>query len=225
MNRTASASNPSRVNGSPRQRKEVTQRVLVVSEGTVTEPAYFNLLRRELEPRLGLAIKVQPKENANAKRNTDPLSIVNECKRLRDKDRQENSGSARDVLPFVACFAIVDVDDYDKGNSSPLKRAAKLAEEENITLLITNKKFETWLVWHSDQAVQPKPESRALSKQCEDLRLFSGKKRKKLSSDFPITNYDQAVTRAMKTEHVKAGQVGQNPSSAMPVFFQMLERL
>lgn len=171
MNRTASASNPSRVNGGPRQRKEVTQRVLVVSEGTVTEPAYFNLLRRELEPRLGLAIKVQPKENANAKRNTDPLSIVNECKRLRDKDRQENSGSARDVLPFVACFAIVDVDDYDKGNSSPLKRAAKLAEEENIT------------------------------------------------------NYDQAVTRAMKTEHVKAGQVGQNPSSAMPVFFQMLERL
>lgn len=222
MTRKSSNSRPSRILKKKKQPTEITKRVLVVTEGTVTEPAYFKLLRREIEPRLGLTIKVQPKENTSAKRNTDPVSIVKECAKFKDDDLERSRSSKGDVHPYKACFAIVDVDDYDQGNPPPLTQAAQLATANDIYLLITNKKFESWLIWHNDKDVTPKQESREVSKQCENLNLTSGKR---LAPQFPVGNYPQAINRAKKARSVAAGQIGPNPSSAMPLFFEILEEL
>lgn len=222
MTKKSSKSRPSRIHNKKKPPIEITKRVLIVTEGTVTEPAYFNLLRREIEPRLGLTIKVQPKESTNAKRNTDPVSIVKECVKIKNGDQAKSRSSRGDIHPYKACFAIVDVDDYDKGNPSPLTQAARLAVSNDIHLLITNKKFESWLIWHSDEHVTPKQGSKEVSRQCESLKLISGKR---LAPQFPIYNYPQAIERAVNVRSVAAGQIGPNPSSAMPLFFKILGQL
>lgn len=222
MTKKSSSSRPSHILKEKKKPTEITKRVLVVSEGTVTEPAYFKLLRREIEPLLGLTIKVQPKENTNAKRNTDPVSIVKECARFKNDDLERSRSSKGDVHPYEACFAIVDVDDYDQGNPPPLTQAAQLAIANDIYLLITNKKFESWLIWHSVKDVTPKRESKEISKQCESLNLISGKR---LAPHFPVANYPQAIERAKRIRSVAAGQIGPNPSSAMPLFFEILKKL
>ena len=100
--------------------------------------------------------------------------------------------------------------------------AAQLANSNDIYLLITNKKFESWLIWHNDKQVTPKQESKEISKQCESLKLISGKR---LAPQFPIDNYPEAIKRAKSARSVAAGQIGPNPSSAMPLFFEVLEKL
>jgi hypothetical protein len=123
----------------------------------------------------------------------------------------------------VACFAVVDVDDWDSSRnpSSQLNKAIHLAKDNEIQLLISNLKFEVWLVWHLE-GTTPKLTSTELDKQCLHKKILNGKN---LHPDFPLENYKNACIIASRQQKVTPNTKGSNPSSAIPRLFEFLEEL
>ena len=76
----------------------------------------------------------------------------------------------------MACFAVVDVDDWDSSRnpSSQLNKAIHLAKDNEIQLLISNLKFEVWLAWHLE-GTTPKLTSTELDKQCLHKKILNKK--------------------------------------------------
>lgn len=208
------------------RREEVTTRVLVVSEGTVTEPEYFERLKEKVRSEFFIQLIVRPKaatESSSGGRHPDPKHVVQECIRLRDEDLNKHSCD-NDVAPYALCFAVVDVDSYGKKNkvgSSTLEEALKIANKNGIQVIVSNIKFEVWLLWHLSESVPSTPS--VLEDLCRKKRILVRKKH--LATDFPIDNYKEACVRADQRQKVHLHKVGSNPSSAMPRFFEELGRV
>ena len=169
------------------KRQEIRKRILIVTEGAVTEPEYFERLRKIIAPNYAVILDVRPKlrkSRGNRKWKSNPVSVVEECISLRNHDRSQQSSNNTDQEPYVACFAIVDVDDWDSSRnpSSQLNKAIHLAKDNEIQLLISNLKFEVWLVWHLE-GTTPKLTSTELDKQCLHKKILNGKN---LHPDFPL---------------------------------------
>lgn len=206
---------------SNKHRQEAETRVLVVSEGTVTEPQYFESMRSIVRSEYAVQLVVRPKSKGDGW-HSDPLSVVNECIRLKDEDAEKYNG--KDVNPFAGCFAVVDVDHYAQTSvkaKSTLEQALERAQEQGIQVIVSNIKFETWLLWHLGDAVPVS--SSALDSECMKKRAFSGKKQ--IAPDFPYSDYGLAAERADRRQHVKINSIGSNPSTAMPRFFEELSNI
>lgn len=119
------------------------QLILVVTEGTATEREYIERLGQYLRSETST---VRVKTVGVGK---DPLSVVRKAVELRDGNAQPRlrgrkvaaKGSKR--AKYDAVFCLVDVDDH-----ASLPQAITLARQENIGILVSNLKFETWLLWH-----------------------------------------------------------------------------
>lgn len=103
------------------QRREITNRVLVVTEGAVTEPEYFEKLQKFLEPKYQIRLEVKPKltkeGRGNSKWKSDPVHVVHECITLQEKDRQKCNDPANELIPFRECFVVVDVNQWDNNKN------------------------------------------------------------------------------------------------------------
>lgn len=184
-----------------RPKRETARRILVVTEGTKTEPQYVERLNSYLRSRASTAI-VKPVGVGR-----DPLHVVRKCVELRDA--AENGEKAYDV-----CVCLVDVDRHTK-----LTDATVLAEQESILLLISNLKFEAWLRWHAEEKRSPLT-SAQLDRQAEKLNLV---KDKALSPRFPFDAVDRACQIARQADpELRAGRKGPNPSSAVPVLVDLM---
>ena len=115
-----------------RPSREIARRVLVVTEGTRTEPQYVERLNTYLRSKSATTV-VKPVGVGQ-----DPLRVVTKCVDLRDAD-------ARDEKAYDVCVCLVDVDQH-----STLPDAVRLASDEGVILLISNLKFEAWLRWHAE---------------------------------------------------------------------------
>lgn len=224
MTRRAIGVPPSGGRQSQTRRRERKTRFLVVSEGTKTEPQYFERARRYLEEEFAIQVIHQPKlkdgKPRTSSHRSDPVSVVEECIRNRDLDRDRDASARGDILPFARCFAVVDVDQWDEGRDpTNLKQAIKLANKESIELLISNVKFETWLVWHDSKAT-PKQNSEDLSRQAELLGYLD---KKTLTAKFPVQDYQRACKRADSHSRTRACSKGSNPSTAIPRLFDALQ--
>ena len=208
------------------KRQEIRKKILIVTEGAVTEPEYFERLRKIIAPNYAAILDVRPKlkkSRGNRKWKSNPVSVVEECISLRNHDRSQQSSNNTDQEPYVACFAVVDVDDWDinRNPSSQLNKAIHLAKDNEIQLLISNLKFEVWLVWHLE-GTTPKSTSTELDKQCLHNKILNGKN---LHPDFPLENYKNACIIASRQQKVIPNTKGSNPSSAIPRLFEFLEEL
>lgn len=105
--------------------------------------------------------------------------------------------------------------------SSQLNKAIRLAKDNEIQLLVSNLKFEVWLVWHLE-GTTPKSTSTELDKQCLHNKILNGKN---LHPDFPLENYKNACIIASRQQKVIPNTKGSNPSSAIPRLFEFLEEL
>lgn len=207
-----------------KHRPEVTTRVLVVSEGTVTEPDYFDRMKEKIRSEFSVQLTVRPKtDSSSGGRHPDPIHVVRECINLRNEDSRKHSGD-NDVAPYALCFAIVDVDSYgniNKTGSSTLEEALKIAIRNDIQVIVSNIKFEVWLLWHFlDNIPAGKSELDALCRQ--NKILIKGKH---LAKNFPIEKYQEACVRADRRQKVNLHRVGSVPSTAMPRFFEELSNL
>ncbi len=116
--------------------------VLVVTEGTVTEPVYFELLRQNL--RLSVVrIKVQPGDAS------DPRHVIRTAVReAREQTRRGKRGSlgASEPARFDHVWAVVDTDVAVRNGI--WNDVEQLAAANNVKLAHSTPCFEFWLLLH-----------------------------------------------------------------------------
>ncbi len=176
-------------------------RILVMTEGTVTEPAYVEGLQQHLRSRATTA------DVRAVKVGKDPLRVVERCIEHRGADRRKGT-------PYDHYVCLVDVDRH-----GTLERAIARAEQEGILLLISNLKFEVWLRWHASSR-RSVLTSRQLDAELQALGLLAGKR---LSPRFPFPSWEQAHRIAHQADPaLTAGRMGPDPSTAMPVLVDLM---
>lgn len=119
-----------------RQRKvgtrNIQKRVLIVCEGTQTEPNYFEGLRKEFERQVLITI---PRPRAGGKAS---LSLVEYAKILNDKDGE-----------YDEVWCVFDRDlKKENYNQQNFNQAIITAQQNNFKLAISNDAFELWFILH-----------------------------------------------------------------------------
>ena len=185
-----------------RPRREVKQSALVVTEGTVTEPAYVELLLQELrgDALASVDVKTVPV-------GKDPLKVVDAARRHLEKARDAGR-------PYDWCSCLVDVDQH-----ASLADALGRAAAEDIHVVVSNLKFEVWLLWHVDDRRAALTTSE-LDRRVRDAGVAKGKH---LAPSFPVAAYERAEKTARLADPELADRrVGPDPSSAMPFLIELL---
>jgi hypothetical protein len=115
---------------------------LVVTEGTVTEPVYFNLLRRELQLSV-VRIKVQPGDAP------DPRHVIETAAReAKEQERKARKGllGFTDPPRFDHVWAVIDTDvAVRKGFWNDVQQ---LAHARKVGLAHSTPCFQFWLLLH-----------------------------------------------------------------------------
>jgi hypothetical protein len=154
---------------------DVKRRILVVCEGTVTEPAYFNgLVRWQRNPRvkvvsLGLGF--------------DPKSLVAEAHRRVGGGKPKSADP--DDAPFDEAWAV-----FDRDQHTTFDAAIALAERLGVRVATSAPCFELWLYLHFFEA----PGGTA---ECKELGA-------KLSKPAALPGYDKAPDFAKLAPRVPA---------------------
>lgn len=178
----------------------IRKRLLVVTEGTTTEPEYVE----QLQAYLRSAGSTTTVKRVGVGR--DPLAVVRKAISLRDE--------AVDESAYDQCVALVDVDTHQS-----LADAVTLAAANGIDLLVSNLKFEVWLRWHVEDKTS------ALSSEQLD-RLMAATKvlpGKHLHASFDIAKVDDASATARRVwPDLAPGEPGPDPSSAMPYLVDIM---
>ncbi|GAA4685092.1 RloB family protein [Frondihabitans cladoniiphilus] len=188
---------------SGRQKRQTYRRILVASEGEITERQYVERLSQILRTK-GVNVSVTPVHGAS-----DPVSVVEKCMEEREREKR----SRRE--PFDHCVCLVDVDTH-----AHLEDAIDLASANGIQLIITNLKFEVWLLWHVSDSLGERT-SKELDALTKTHSLFH--KDKHLAVDFPFDGVDRATKNAYSADpNLAANRKGPDPSSAMPVLVQLM---
>ena len=192
-------------------------KVLICTEGSKTEPQYFERMGQTIQETYKVSLTVESGKHSN------PVTVVETCINKMEEYSKTNPGSS-----YAKCFVVVDVDHHNLSNGklSQLKKAFRLAKPHGIEVLVSNVKFEVWLLWHvidHDAYL----ESTELDELCESCKILKGKKKKKnIAPDFPFQNWKEACKRANRHgRRVEANSIGENPSSALPRLFEALEAL
>lgn len=177
------------------------QRGLVITEGTNTEPQYFDLLKQEFDREAG---SVFVKAVGVGK---DPLKLLAKAKQLKADARQKGT-------PYDWCCCVVDVDQHET-----LKPCLEQAPRSGIHVVVSNVKFEVWLLWH----VLDKTGSMTghdLDELCKKHKLLDGKN---IANDFPVRNFEQAIITARRLDpELRDCRKGVNPSSSMPLLIDLM---
>lgn len=182
----------------------IRRRILVVTEGKVTEPDYIERLVRYLD-KGSLPVFVQTLGIGK-----DPLAVVEAAVSRRDSDARK--GKAWDKV-----VGLIDSDQH-----TTIRYAADLAASEGITLAITRLKFETWLLWHVTDSLRAHT-----SRELDDLMQHHGLlvNRKAIAPSFPFDGLEQALNQARRADpKIISGRLGPDPSSGMPLLIDILRR-
>ncbi|MBH0775952.1 RloB family protein [Nocardia bovistercoris] len=179
-----------------RPKRQPARRILVVTEGTRTEPQYVEGLNRYLRSRGTTAVvKSVPV-------GKDPIKVVLKGIEIRDK-------AASDSKDYDVCVCLVDVDQHEG-----LPAACRLAARESILLLVSNLKFEAWLRWHAEDK-----HSALSTSQLDDLTAKLGLITKKmLAPTFPFHAVHGACEIARRVDpDLEAGRSGSHARAMRPV--------
>jgi hypothetical protein len=113
--------------------QEPRKRFLIATEGTVTEPHYFNEMRRLLRSIIVLRIVKGGK----------PKALVERALEEQEKAARAAENEGDDFLRFEEAWCVFDIDDH-----SLVAEAKQQAREHGIHLAISNPCFELWLLLH-----------------------------------------------------------------------------
>lgn len=184
-----------------RPKRQPARRILVVTEGTRTEPQYVERLNTYLRSKTSTTVV------KSVGVGQDPLRVVEKCVELRD-------AAAGGEKAYDNCVCLVDVDQHHT-----LQDAARLAKREGVTLLISNLKFEAWLRWHAEDK-RSVLTSAQLDERTQKLKLI---KDKTLAAHFPFDSVDNACSVARRADpDMESGRKGPDPSSAMPILVDLM---
>ena len=182
-----------------RRKRSEKKRILICTEGTETEPQYIESLMQALGTS-GESVSVSTMGVGK-----DPLKIVEKC-----IQKLENAKT-----PFGFGVCLIDVDQH-----ATLKSAVTLAANHGIEVVISNLKFEVWLLWHVS-ARTAFFETRQLDRMMSENEILENGKH--LSTKFPVESYPQACAVAYRADpELKPGRQGPNSSTSMPWLIDLL---
>jgi hypothetical protein len=195
-NRGRTASRPER--RSPRAQPRL--RILLICEGAVTEPGYFNALRTELRNPL-VEIEIEG-------RGEGPKSLVERAVlRKKESDRSARK-EGKDSQVYDEIWCVFDVDEHAK-----LADARQQARDNGIELAVSNPCFELWALLHFQSQTAYLERQAARSRLKAHLPGYD--------KDLPFarlrTGYREAVQRATHLEGrcEERGCPGDNPSTGV----------
>ena len=150
-----------------------------------------------------------------------PLSVVEKAiqqKKENLKANQNNSAVKKDIY-----VAIVDVDEHPD-----FPEAKRLAEDNDITLIISNPCIEIWALWHLQDHTRNTHRHALQSLLKENMPTYDHKKKAVFNYDL-MHDYEAAKRRAehMSKQHSTGGTLfpQDNPSSNMYVLLdQIIEK-
>ena len=166
--------------------REPRECVLIVCEGSKTEPGYFKSLCREL----GLSnveVEVVGEECGSA-----PISVVDEAL---DREKERRLSAKQDGLPvYDVIWCVVDVEAPVQHKS--LSSAIDKAKSNNLNMVLSNPCFEFWYLLHFQRT------SRLLSNDDVIVHLKKHIKDYKKNSDVFAKLYPATSTAISNAEGV-----------------------
>lgn len=124
------------------RKRRIKPVVLIVTEGSKTEPGYFNHFRTRQKN-----VNVQVVGNRTSAGETDYNSLIRKAKEYQDK--YDLSSADGDTVWIVADA------DVNYNNPNPIEKknmellhARKLAEQKGMEMIISNPCFELWYLLH-----------------------------------------------------------------------------
>lgn len=201
-----------------------SDRVLIVTEGSKTEPSYFKLLINELG--LTTATVTIVGDGGSA-----PISVVKEAEKQLSKD-----------IDFDQIYCVFDRDRHSTYDAAldAVKRLSERRDMKGKTLyaITSIPCFEIWYLLHISDSRKPyeasvtggSPAQAVLSDLTRDAK-FSGYKKNECASFFSIIKPQRqvAIERAQKflrfSENEGAVQYHENPSTRVHILVLNLERI
>ncbi|MBO7463762.1 MAG: RloB domain-containing protein [Bacteroidales bacterium] len=111
-----------------RKTRQIRCNILIVSEGTETEPNYFKNFNSKERGKYIVYVKAQGEA-------TNTIQVVNKAIELRDEDPDK----------YDSVWAVFDKDDFD---SDKFNAAIIKAEKNGIGCAWSNEAFELWFLYH-----------------------------------------------------------------------------
>ncbi|MYV53872.1 RloB domain-containing protein [Streptomyces sp. SID3212] len=184
---------PQRIAKSKGRRVEY-RKILIATEGTNTEPQYFEGLSAHLNAK---AVRVLNVKTVGV--GADPVRIVAEAERQRDREARSGDG-------YDEVWCVLDVDRH-----ATLETACIKAKKLGIDMAISSPCFELWLLWHYEECAGWR-EGKALQQRLKDKHKFTDKN---LPKSFPYDSYADAVARAEKCKTATIVHSPPNPHSTV----------
>ena len=180
----------------PRQgpNRKRRKRILIVCEGTQTEPRYFTWLCRHWRLKVTTDVEVVGEKCGNA-----PISVV-ECavdRKKKAKRQDERAGFDRKEAGFAHVWCVFDVE--EKGKNESIHRARNKAKDNEVECALSNPSFELWFLYHYEETSRPfknaKEVIKALKKHVGDYdkASFATDRREDL-----IENLEKAMKRSKR---------------------------
>jgi hypothetical protein len=126
----------------PRPRP-VRKAVLIVCEGSQTEPCYFERLKQTL----GLATTVDVVIEGDTG-YTDPIGLVNAAQALIKRRKREAKGSTK-LTEFEDVWVVFDVEHASNGRGPQIAPSVVSALAKQIQPAISRPSFEVWYLLHT----------------------------------------------------------------------------
>lgn len=178
---------------------------LIVSEGSKTEPAYFNAFLKHF----GITdVGIEPSPSP------DPLKVI----------RFAIAQANRNDIPATA---VIDVEDpSDRTRRHHLQKALKLAETSGIQLALSNPSFELFLWIHEDPhaaRLPPCPSVKVLLKRIHSQWGSYSKSRLPLQRLFHTEAMENVFNSSIARPNLTARDIiDNNPSTSVPQMLQCL---
>jgi len=180
--------------------RDVKPRILIVSEGEVTEPEYFKgFIKACRNPRVEIVIA--PEQGV-------PKSCVSVAKERKQKAEADARREKDDNLAYDSVWCVFDVDEHPQ-----VGEAKKMAQDNDIRLAVSNPCIELWLLLHFRD--NPGMKSRHQIK--EMLTYHVPGYNKHVNYETYAAGYSLAAVRAERMDQAaeNAGESGRNPTTGV----------
>ena len=183
--------------------RTISEPILLFVQGECTEKDYFKLLRSRLRlPSLTIRVESQSPEN-----------LIDRTKTTISRDKD---------APFSAIYYVVDVDDTSDEQFRQAFKAAKKAPDRKTEyhFVVSHESFEAWLLAYFEDIRNKNIPRKTMGGTLSELGMLNGKK---VSDNFPVEDYEQAVERVT---HCAFDEVNrETTSTAMPHLITELIKL
>ena len=174
--------------------------ILIVCEGRITEPEYFDGFWRACH-NLRVTVRV-------SKDHGVPKTLVGIAKEIKNEAQSRAKWEADDNLAFDSVWCVYDVDEHPR-----LHEAREMAEANGLETAISNPSFELWLLLHFKDSPGMQHRDAILTM----LKQHDPEYDKHVDFTKYASGYDEAVRRAKRMDEATEtrGEAGCNPTTGV----------